>query len=119
MNDDLDSKPVDLSPLDPTRDSARFDGLVRAIAREAMRGTTARDDDVFDRLTRWWPTTLVAAGVILAVSVSGLFRSPHETTPASALDVLGIPVALTDVLQSNRTPSLSDLHAALTTNSGQ
>jgi hypothetical protein len=127
MNDDVDSTPVDLSPLDPTRDPSRFDAIVTGISGDAMMKLLALQalpqndaaNDVFDRLSRWWPATLVAAGLILAVSVAGLFLSSHRTRPASAMDVLGISPELSDVLRSQQVPSLSELRAALTVNSGQ
>jgi hypothetical protein len=125
MNDDLDSKPVDLTSLDPTRDSARFDAIVTAIVRDARAtsGDGSLDDDaaddVFDRLARWWPRALIAASLIVAVSVSALIRQTGESTAVSATEVLGISRELSDVLRSNRTPSLSELRSALTTDSGQ
>ena len=122
MNDDLDSNPVDLSPLDPTRDSVRFDAIASGLARDAMRELTSNRDiatqdeeggDVFDRLARWWPRTLVAAGLVLAVSIPGLLRSTDKITQVSAMDVLGLSPELSTVLRSRQTPSLSELRAAL------
>lgn len=126
MNDDMANRPLDLTALDPTRDSARFNATVSSIARAAMEGlpptnlvSVLEADDAFDRIARWWPATLVAAGLIIAVSIPELTASNDAKTPASAMDVLGIPPRLTDALRSRETPSLSDLTAALMTNQGQ
>ena len=125
MNDDIDTTPIDLRPLDPTRDTDRFSDVVSSITRAAMTAGASNHsvplfdaDGVFDRLDRWWPATLAAAAVIIAVSIPEL-TAPNRPAPASALDVLGIPTAITQVLAARQTPSLADLSDALKTSPGQ
>lgn len=125
MSEDIERTPIDLSALDPTRDAARFDDVVRSIARAAKEsapvysGPLFETDDALDRVARWWPATLAAAALIIAVSIPRLIASSERRAPASAMDVLGIPPGLTDVLRSRETPSMSDLMSALTTNRGR
>jgi hypothetical protein len=122
MNDES----VDLSALDPTRDSARFNATVRAIARAAMDARSARAierADVFTDLASWSLPALLAAGLVLSVSIPALMsaRTPWSTNAqrASATEVLGIPRELTELLSSRRPVSLTDLHAALASPSAQ
>ena len=117
----MNDEPVDLSPLDPTRDSARFNATVRAIASAAMDARSARAikrADIFTDLASW----------SLARAVGGRARArcrhPGIDVRANAIgdrtrsgcrrtDVLGIPRELTDLLSSRQPVSLTDLHAAL------
>lgn len=125
MNDHIDLTPINLSALDPTRDSARFNDVVSSITRDAMQGgrleaaSSLESDGIFDRLTGWWPATLAAAALIIAVSIPELLASTRVRPPASAMEVLGIPAALSDVLRSRQAPSLADLTDALAAIGGQ
>ena len=112
---------IDLSPIDPMREMARFDAITAELAREAARAIDLNRsrDDVFDGIVRWWPAPLVAAALVLAIIPLSRPAEAPDTTSASAAEVLGIPRALSDVLHSNQTPSLSELRAALVIPQGQ
>ena len=120
MNDSMNDQPIDFSPLDPTRDTARFDAVAGAISRNAMQARAYRAAtryDVFAQLTSWSRPALIAAAVVLAVAAALLVRSrngaPARTTVASATDVLGIPQPLMELLGSSRTPTLTQIDQAL------
>jgi hypothetical protein len=122
MNDES----VDLSALDPTRDSARFNATVRAIASAAMdarSGRAIKRPDVFTHLASWSLPALLAAGLVLSVAIPALMsartRSSTNAQRASATEVLGIPRELTELLSSRRPVSLADLHAALASANAQ
>ena len=120
MNDES----IDLSPLDPMRDGARFDAAVAVIARDAVLARARRvaeRSSVFGDIALWFRPALLAAGVVLAFAVPALarHRASEATQPASATEVLGIPTRFTELLHSPRTPSLGELHAALLTVDGR
>jgi hypothetical protein len=109
---------IDLSALDPTKDAARFSALSATIARDAMaaRARRAATPDLLAELGRWSLPALIAAAIVLAVSLPPLVRTPATAsarTIASATDVLGIPQPLVDLMRSPRTPSLWQIDAAL------
>jgi len=117
MNDER----IDLSPLDPTREP-RFDGIAAGIARDAMAARADRPGaraDILGVISGWMRPALLAAGLILAIAIPALARlrasslAPAQYAPAT--EVMGIPRELTDLLHSSRTPSLAELHDALTT----
>ena len=115
---------IDFSPLDPTRDSARFDAAVSVIAHDAMLARARRVAErsgVFGDIASWFRPALIAAGVVLAVALPALarHRGLEATQPASATEVLGIPTQFAELLHSPRTPSLVELHAALLTAEGR
>jgi hypothetical protein len=121
MNDDsMHGDPIDLSPLDPTRDAARFRAITDAITRDAMSARArlrASPPDLFAELTGWARPALLAAAIVLAVAIPTLARSHpagwSRTSVASATDVMGIPRELIDLLRSPRTPSLMQIDEAL------
>jgi hypothetical protein len=121
MNDDsVHDDPIDLSPLDPTRDAARFTALASSIARDAMLARmrkAAQPPDLLAELTAWWRPALAAAAIVLGVALPMLGRALVAPTKppaiASATDVLGIPRELMDLLASPRMPSLFQIDNAL------
>lgn len=121
MNDDsLHDDPIDLSPLDATRDAPRFAALTSSIARDAMLARARRaaaPPDLLAELTTWWRPALAAAAIVLGIALPMLERAgvaPAKAPAiASATDVMGIPRELMDLLQSPRTPSLTQIDNAL------
>ena len=120
MRDDA----IDLSPLDPARDAARFDAVTRSVARDAMAARARRHmpneragAGVVRALVAWSVPALVAAAVILAVAlptVRGAWRGEAAVgRNVSAADAMGIPRGLSELLHSDTTPSLNELHEAL------
>jgi len=125
MNDDSkQGDPIDLSPLDPTR-SARFDAIASAIAQDAMTARTSRRaaaPDLLAELAAWTRPALAAAAVVLAVAIPTLARLHQRpqgwvaqiSSVASAMDVMGIPEPLVELMRSPETPSLVQINDALT-----
>lgn len=94
MNDDR----MDLEALDPTRD-ADFDTRVAAVAAHAMAARTGASRGVLADLVRWTRPALIAAAVIVAVTIPVLVRARQagERPPArgaSSAEILGIPQGL-------------------------
>lgn len=72
-----DTEPIDLSPLDPSRDAARWDA---AIARVVARAQAGRKPSVMRELSRSGAVFLAVAAA--AAAAMWLLRRPP--TPASA-----------------------------------
>jgi hypothetical protein len=113
-----DDGPIDLSALDPTRNTARFNAVAARISREAMNARARRlasPPSVLVDLVAWARPALVAAAIVLAVAIPTLARgrATEHRTPATAADVMGIPPELMNLVQSPRTPSLFQIDAAL------
>ena len=116
--------PIDLSPLDPTRDAARHEAVASAIAARAMaarRGHPAatRHDVLAELASLRRPALAAAAAIALAaVPVLSALRPSRVAAAAAApaaptTDVLGIPTRVTLLAQVGQPPSLSDLAAEL------
>jgi hypothetical protein len=104
----MSETPLDLSPLDPTRDP-KFDDRVSAIVRAARLGTSTA---VVDYLSRWTRPALAAAAVIAALSFVPLLRSPRPAGGSTA-DILGVPPGLVAIEMSSSRPGVADLADAL------
>ncbi|HEY2376076.1 MAG TPA: hypothetical protein VGH98_08890 [Gemmatimonadaceae bacterium] len=123
LNDSRPDDRIDLSVLDPLRDDGRgsLDARAAIIARDAMdarqRLLAARSVErtsVVSALMTYALPTMLAAGLILAVALSAVVRTPAAAVrQVSAAEAMGIPRRLTDILQSTGTPSLVELGAAL------
>jgi anti-sigma factor RsiW len=120
MRDDA----IDLSPLDPSRDAAHFDAVTRSIAHDAMAARARRqmpnertEAGIIRALVAWSVPALVAAAVILAVALPTVRGAWHGEAAVgrnvSAADAMGIPRGLSELLHSDTTPSLNELHEAL------
>ena len=119
MRDDA----IDLSPLDPARDAARFDALTKSGARDAMAARARRQmpnertgAGLVHALVAWSMPALIAAAVILAIALPTVrvaWRSETVVRNVSAADAMGIPRGLSELLHSDTTPSLNELHEAL------
>lgn len=104
MSDD----PLDLSPLDPTRDP-QFELRVRAIVGEAMR---TRRRPVTSVIASWALPALVAATVAAVVPVTVLLRPPAQRAPTTA-EILGVPSTLVQLVSRTPQPSLEDIAVAV------
>jgi hypothetical protein len=107
--------PVDLTPLDPSRDQKRWNTLVHRILTaagpELTRRAAVRSPVVL--LARWaWPT-LAAAAVIALASVLALANTRQPTTlPAQiqgVADALDVPAPMNAWLVSNHEPTARDV----------
>ncbi|MFI5229440.1 MAG: hypothetical protein ACHQWU_10245 [Gemmatimonadales bacterium] len=111
--EDSTDQPFDLSALDPTRDRARFAAAVASIARNVDRDSAAHAPiSVAGEIASWSRPALIAAGIILMLSIPALSRLtvPPFPPPQSAL---GIPDRLAELFQSPHTPSFGEIEAAL------
>jgi hypothetical protein len=109
--------PVDLSPLDPTRDDARFDAMARQLAEKAIGARHTPSTDPLGELLSWTRPALAAAALIAAVSTLALSRmsitAVTTSRRATSADVLGIPPRVADWASTNYTPSPLELVAAI------
>jgi len=111
---------IDLSALDPTRDEARWEALVRRIMDEATPELTRRAtrNDPFALLGSWARPMIAAAASIAVVSLALLQRDsgPVElgaTASLNILEALEVPKPAADWLAEDRAPTVADLVAAL------
>ena len=103
----LDDERLDLSPLDPTRDAARFEAIVRSIAARA--GARPMRDAASILLTWWRPALALAASLALSAWGPTLLRArsaaggSSSTDPAAAVlewARAGAPSSAAEVLDS-------------------
>ena len=91
QDDDHDEEPddrIDLAALDPSRDRARWAGLVDAVAARAARAAQARRPSIPRQVLVWARPTLALAAVAVAVWGTAYFaaREPEaEAAPAELL----------------------------------
>jgi len=75
---------LDLSPLDPTRDTLRFEQLVRSVT---ARVVAQRPPDAGALMIRWWrPALAFAVSMVLAAWVPSLLTANPRSTEAGAGD---------------------------------
>jgi hypothetical protein len=106
--------PIDLSPLDPRSDPARFDRMVRGITEAAM-APSARPPGagLLGDLLRWSRPALAAAALVALVAGAALFSPrPPAVPPDALLEAVGIPAPLGEWARANRYPSAAELLAA-------
>jgi len=111
---------IDLSALDPTRDEALWEELVRRIMDEAAPELTRRAtrNDPFALLGSWACLMIVAVASIAVVSLALLQRDsgPVElgsTASLNILEALEVPRPAADWLAEDRAPTVADLVTAL------
>ncbi len=106
---------IDFSPLDPTRDPERFDGIVRSITAEAERELARRRarTSVVGQLGLWWKPLLAAAAVAGIVALGALARygSPATTVEAEIgiAEAIGMPEQVAIWVRSDEAPSPAEL----------
>jgi hypothetical protein len=118
--------PVDLSPLDPLSDAGHADGMFAAIVADAMAARRSVDESVVAQIGRWARPALVAAAVIVAVSLPIAARSGSQLErglvatlpPVAAPDTagrFGMPAPVAALALSGRTPTPAEIVAAFNT----
>jgi len=110
----MSEEPLDLSPLDPTRDAA-FDHRVATIIREARVGAPTT---VVDYLSRWTRPALTAAAVIAVLSGIPLLRQNAPPAGGTTAEILGVPPGLIAIARSAQAPGVTDLAEALGVEAG-
>jgi hypothetical protein len=117
MTDD----PIDLSSLDPRTDRDHDLRVSRIVADglAARRVRAAAPESVLGQLERWWRPALVAAALILAVSIPTAIRSGRDLAGVSAVafppDRWGLPATVARLVQSDQAPTVIDIVAAFNT----
>jgi hypothetical protein len=120
-----DPAAVDLTPLDPTADSAAFDARAAMIVRDA---TAARAGNAtrfagaaLMAMTRWTRPILAAAAVIAVVAISVLQRATPRASASRGgalaaapgpAERLGLPAPIVALAQSPRAPTPAEVVAA-------
>jgi len=108
MSDD----PLDLTPVDPTRDTERFEEMVAAIRfrSEAAFVRRRRRPTILDGVAGWWTPALAAAALIAAASaVTWVVAYPASAQPSIVAEATGVPAAVADWAQTDTTPSPGEL----------
>jgi hypothetical protein len=117
MSDDRDPG---WAPLDPTRDPARWEAMVREIVDRAapiLAGYAARGP--VDWLASWVRPTLAAAAIVAALAIGTLVAGGRGVAPgndAAAIglgDALGYPAPVTAWVSTGQTPTIEELLIAM------
>ncbi len=107
-----DTDRLDLSPLDPIADAARFDqvlGRLRRAAAPALRSRQAALG-VWGFLCRWRRPIYAASGVLATSALLVLLTVPPATTTESTLaEAAGVPGDLVPWTRSGETPTPASL----------
>lgn len=110
---------LDLTPLDPTADEARFGQLVASIsgrAADELARRRARSSTIA-QLALWKRPMLIAAVVIGIVSISVLARTqstaPLVEEPTGVAEAIGVPVELAQWVRSGQVPDPGELLVAV------
>lgn len=105
---------IDFSPLDPTRDPERFDGIVRSIVGSASSQLVARRAraTVFGQVSLWWRPLLAAAAITGVVALAALARlddSAQAAAPTGLAEALGVPDPIAEWVRSDQVPTATEL----------
>jgi|GEM_PF-1633969 len=116
----MDDDRIDFSALDPTRDQARFDGLVGSIVDQAADELDRRrvSNSPLNLLVQWRRPMLAAAAVIAIVSVGVLLRvdtvnnADYAAETAGIAEAIGVPTLLAQGVRQNDMPTTAELFDA-------
>jgi hypothetical protein len=113
----MNEERIDFSPLDPTRDRARFDSTVRSISARAAGALAARRarSNPVSELARWRRPVLAAAAVALLFCGGVLIgvRTPAQVPESGSIaEAIGVPSLLAEGLQAGELPTPADLFVA-------
>ncbi len=107
---------VDLSPLDPTADNDRFNGIVSTIVERAGDELAARRarTGALAQMVSWRRPMLAAAAVLLLLCGGVLLRvrvpeATAELQYEGIAEAIGVPTVLAQGMRSEQLPSTADL----------
>jgi hypothetical protein len=110
----------DLAPLDPERDSARWErmvaGVMAAAGPELARRASLPQPGMLMLLGDWLRPTVSTAALLAAAAAAFLFTTETGTPAASGSDLadaLGYPTAVADWMDDGQTPTVEALVTAL------
>jgi hypothetical protein len=107
-----DSDRLDLSPLDPRADAARFERLVREVRRVATPELVRRQAGLtpWGQIARWRRPILAASGLLALVSAIVVATVHPSTTAKTTLaEAIGVPNRVAQWMQATDDPSPGDL----------
>jgi hypothetical protein len=109
----MTERPIDLGPLDPSRDAARWERMVRGVAARAAEGAARRRPaPLLVQLAAWVrPALACAAAVALLAWVPAWLRPGQVATPTSV--AADLPARLAAWAASDGADAASDLLLAL------
>ena len=114
MNDDQDPS---WAPLDPSRDTERWETMVRGIVERAapiLAGYAERGPA--ELLATWLRPTLAAAAVVSALALGALVAGSREPETGATIglgDALGYPTPVTTWVSMGHTPTIEELVVAM------
>jgi hypothetical protein len=110
----------DLAPLDPERDSARWErmvaGVMAAAGPELARRASLPQPGMLMLLGDWLRPTVSTAALLAAAAAAFLFTTETGAPAASGSDLadaLGYPTAVADWMDDGQTPTVEALVTAL------
>ncbi len=110
---------IDFSPLDPSQEAERFDGIVRSIMTAAAPQLARRRGraSVFGQVGLWWRPVLAAAAITGIVALAALARletaAPAPTADTGLAEALGVPEQIAQWVRSDEVPTPAELIVAL------
>lgn len=112
--------PLDLTAIDPSRDAAGWERMVRGIMARAQPELARRaaGAGVLTLLGRWMRPALAAAAVLALASGAALTSANSEAaaapaTPAGVVQALEVPEPVANWLEEERRPETYDVILAL------
>lgn len=114
MNDDQDPT---WAPLDPSRDSERWESMVRGIVERAAPILAGyADRGPAELLAAWLRPTLAAAAAVSVLALGALAAGNREPDTGAAIglgDALGYPEPVTAWVSTGQTPTIEELVVAM------
>jgi anti-sigma-K factor RskA len=113
----MDDDRMDLTPLDPAADRARFERVVAGIADRVAPSLRARRmrRNVWGELAAWRRPVLTAAALLAVAATAVIARVPRAGTAGgtsaagSLIEAAGMPSRLAGIVESSAPPGPSDV----------
>lgn len=114
----MDDEPIDFGALDPSRDTVRWEGMIRGISERAAPALARRaaERNVFVLVADWARPALAAAAALAAVSAGALaweLGDPASAPLAGVEEALQLAEPVSLWVAEERAPTTSDLIAAV------
>lgn len=107
-----EGEPMDLAPLDPCADRARFERRVGRVVRAAAAELARRraGASIWSVFAQWRRPVLAVSGVLAVLSLLILMRAqPAASTRTSLAEAAGVPAEWVRWVQAGQNPSPADL----------